>query len=133
MSISYLSACKRITRKYNEKWGIIMLKHKVEIIVPSTLGIEGKAPEALVSGTVRKVMEEFAKNFGGASAFKQEGARWSDELGKLVFEESTVVYAYTDEMTPEKRILVSILATTVGGKMKQEAVAYTIDGVMYFS
>lgn len=109
------------------------LTEKVEIVIPTTIGDRHIADNSLY---VEQVMRTFAENFGGASSFEQQGA-WVSEgtngkQGELIVEKSTVVYAFTDELTVERLNLVYDLAQETATVMLQEAVAVTINGVMHF-
>lgn len=109
------------------------LTEKVEIVIPSTIGSIHIEDNTLY---VEQVMRTLAENFGGASAYEQQGA-WVSEgtngkQGELIVEKSTVVYAFTDELTVERMNLVYDLAQETATVMSQECVAVTINGVMHF-
>lgn len=109
------------------------LTEKVEIVIPTTIGDRYIADNSLY---VEQVMRTLAENFGGASSFEQQGA-WVSEgtngkQGELIVERSTVVYAFTDELTVERLNLVYDLAQETATVMLQECVAVTINGVMHF-
>lgn len=112
--------------KFTNQFG---LAHKVEIIVPTTIGAESIADN---TPYVKHVMEILALTFGGSSAYEQKGAWISDDSGDMIEEHSTVVYSNASDLDDEKLNTVYELAEEVCRMMSQECVAVTIDGTMYF-
>ena len=104
------------------------LTNKVEIIVPSTVNVNEHIDN---SDMVEQVLTELSLLFGGASAFDQQGGWVSDEHG-LVKELSTVVYAYASDLNDTLLNNVYDIAQSLCDIMKQEAIAVTINGTMYF-
>lgn len=101
-----------------------MLSHKVEIYVPTNKG------NTLQTTTMNETFRLFIKTFGGATANPVLGGWFSG--GLLVMDEITIVYSYTDKLTPSVKKLVKDEAIRVRKKLKEEAITAVIDGVADF-
>lgn len=108
-----------------------MLNHRVEIIVPGTLGLDGKLTRAQHTRHVENTLAIFADLFGGATAQAAKGA-YKSASGKLVIENVTRVWAYTDNVRPEILALVVNYATLLKETLQQESVAYVTDDTLQF-
>lgn len=75
-----------------------MLNKKISIYVPSTFDVDKTADN---SKQVDKVLKAFSEMFGGATSTEAVGA-WVDQRGRVIKEQVTIVYAFTDVTGIEK-------------------------------
>lgn len=105
------------------------LDHIIEIIVPGTVDVSTQFDTTkYVKETARKMSEMF----GGASVRNVDGYWISDTEG-LVEEHNRVVYSNCDENSLDKYIDdVLAICSDLKTELKQECVALSVDGEMYF-
>lgn len=106
----------------------ITLPHKVGITIPknSNDGIPfGK-------GIVQSVVTEFAKEFGGATYHDASGA-WINDEGELILEPVTIIYSNHDKDADYAILFIENLASELKIELKQEAIAFEIDNVLYLN
>lgn len=106
----------------------------VSITVPSTLGVNGIAPQELIDNNISFVAHSLATMFGGCTAIKGNGFYVADS-GELVQEDVTVITAYnlSDDYTLEDITeLAQAIGACVQADMKQECVLVKIDDSVYF-
>lgn len=106
-------------------------EHSVSITIPSTVDIDNGASQEKIDVCVERVVKVFADVFGGATVTKADGAWFSAELHKVVYEPVVIVTSYHDGSVERAHSLAEAMAEVIRDDMSQECVAYTIDGVMY--
>lgn len=99
------------------------MRHLFSVLVPSTTDINQSADNTQI---VKRVMKLFSLRFGGCSAQPITGAWYSKELGEIVIESVTRVYAYSDHCTDKDRRFLRVIANIIKRDMSQESVAYEI-------
>ena len=108
------------------------LDSRVAVYVPSTIHAAA-APAPLVASMVEEVASGLASLFGGATATAGRGAWYSEDLGKMIFEDVTIVYAFTTaealEQAAEK---IRAICEHVRDVMKQEAVSLEVNNALHF-
>lgn len=107
------------------------LTHKVAVYVPSKIG--GTFHLAKLFEYTKYAHEELAKAFGGATSMDAQGS-WVGADGELIFEDVNIVWSnVSDEDFEGAKRLIRDIAETICEDMRQEAVSYEIDNVMYFA
>ena len=104
------------------------LSHKVTVYVPATTNANIPVDN---TETVNDVASVLCNMFGGATASPAIGFWRSDTLG-LIRENTTIVFAYAKEITPENISTLISLCENIRDNMGQEAIAIEIDNSMYF-
>ena len=113
----------------------ISLDHCVEIYVPN-LCLDGKQlPEELRGELLKEVKTKFSSWFGGTSRKEPRVDRiegsWLHESGELANEPIDIVYSNTDAESLEEYFEeLPVLANEIATRLKQEAVAFRVDGKM---
>lgn len=119
-------------RKYREKLEAKCgkgLNHMIEIIVPGTVDVSTQFD---TTKHVKETARKMAVMFGGSSVRNVDGYWVSDTEG-LVEEHNRVVYSNCDESSLEKYIDdVLAICADLKTELKQECVALSVDGEMYF-
>lgn len=103
--------------------------HSVSVTVPTTVAIDVPADARAVQAQVDHIVRVFSVNYGGATVTEGQGAWYSDELKKIVYEPVKIVTAYHD--SDGQHGLIESLAMDIKNMLHQEAVLYTVDGVAY--
>lgn len=107
---------------------LVPLSHKITVYVPATTDVNIPVDN---TETVNDVASVLCGMFGGATASPAIGFWRSDTLG-LIRENTTIVFAYAKEITPENINTLISLCENIRDNMGQEAVAVEIDNNMYF-
>ena len=115
-------------QKMEAKFG---LSQKVCIYIPSTIDVDKTINNALY---VKNTQIELVGLFGGATTVNNcVGSWYSDDLGKTVNENVTMVYSNTDLQNLEKHIAeVWNYAYKLCKLMRQECISLEINGKLYF-
>ena len=105
------------------------MNNRIALYIPSIQ----KTGEAVKSK--KKVLKEtllfFAENFGGATSYNAFGS-WKLSNGQLQIEPITIVYSYTDKLTPKNQIAFKAFANNIKTICNQEAVSIEIDNGLQF-
>lgn len=108
---------------------LVKLSSKVVVYIPSTKNINESIDNTEYVNKVAGLMSEC---FGGATASNTIGYWVSDTEG-LVKERSTMVFSYCKEADLDKYIDIIIeLCRDIKEELKQDAVAFEVNGEMYF-
>ncbi len=106
-----------------------ILRSCVEMIVPTTICCNTPAD---TEHWVQRVMADFSRWFGGASAREEEGCYMSEEKG-LVFEKTRHISSYCTEAALREHIAdVYALAREMCAALLQECVSLIVNGRMYY-
>ena len=108
-----------------------MLNRTATIIVPT----RDRAGAPLPGGMVHAHMVacQLTRMFGGATITDGYGY-WTDASGRVVDERVAYVTAYTDDAGAEKNFgAVGTFAAGLCLSLRQDAVAFILDGTMYFA
>jgi hypothetical protein len=109
-----------------------MLKHRVAVIIPSTVKGNEPAPADLVAKWVKAAKIKLGTLFGGFTATKGEGG-WVSPVHGLIEEPVTVVAAHCDEEAFNRHAQdVREFALTVAVALEQEAVSVQFDNTLEF-
>ncbi len=106
-------------------------KHRIGVVVPSTVNVKETASKELVEEWVRTAKTRFAELFGGFTAHSAVGGWVSPEHG-LIEEPVTVVASFTDSHGLNRLGEVKALAAEIAGALAQEAVAVEVDHGLEF-
>ena len=106
----------------------IKLSCSIKIYVPSTVDVDKESDNSLY---VDKTLSFLAENCGGSTSSKALGA-WISSSGKLIKENVTVVFAYTDQNNLEL-IIDSVYDWCIKLKteLSQESIALEINNELY--
>ncbi len=112
----------------NKLTGRQAFTHQIAVYVPSTMDVD-----MVIDTTtwVTRMMEKLATLFGGATSQDAVGAWLSSAIG-LVKEGVTIVYAFADMLADDAINAVVELAESMRDALRQEAVAISVDGKLYF-
>ena len=104
---------------------------KVCIYIPSTIDVDKSIDNSLY---VKNTQIELVALFGGATTINNcVGSWYSDDLGKTVNENVTMVYSFTDLKTLENNVKnVWNIAYKLCKLMRQECISLEINGKLYF-
>lgn len=104
---------------------------RICIYIPSTINIDKVIDNALY---VKNIQIELVRLFGGATTVNNcIGSWYSDDLGKTVNENVTMVYSFTDLKTLENNVKeVWDIAYKLYKSMQQECISLEINGKLYF-
>lgn len=74
-----------------------------------------------------------SRMFGGATAIRASYGGWySEDLGRLIVEQPSLVFAFSDTLTPLEIERVTRFARLMRRVARQEAIAVILDGRMQF-
>jgi hypothetical protein len=107
------------------------LNHRVAVIIPSTMNVNGNAAPETVAKWVKAAKVKLADLFGGFTAYSAVGG-WVSEQHGLVEEPVTVVSAFTDKAGLKRLPEVKALAAEMAGSLAQEAVVVEVDNSLQF-
>ena len=104
---------------------------KVCIYIPSTIDVDKIINNSLY---VKNTQIELVGLFGGATTVNNcVGSWYSDDLGKTVNENVTMIYSFTDLKTLENNVKnVWNIAYKLCKLMRQECISLEINGKLYF-
>lgn len=104
---------------------------RVCIYIPSTVDVDKTINNSLY---VKNTQIELVALFGGATTINNcVGSWYSDDLGKTVNENVTIVYSFTDLKTLENNVKnVWNIAYKLCRLMRQECISLEINGKLYF-
>lgn len=104
---------------------------KVCIYIPSTIDVDKIIDNSLY---VKNTQIELVGLFGGATTVNNcVGSWYSDDLGKTVNENVTMIYSFTDLKTLENNVKnVWNIAYKLCKLMRQECISLEINGKLYF-
>ena len=106
------------------------LTERVAVYVPSTINIDKSIDN---THYVNEVTSKLCKLFGGATSYNAMGSWFSDELGKVVTEDVTIVYSNCTKEQLENNIFqVWDIANNLRNEMSQECISLEINGDLYF-
>ena len=104
------------------------LSHKVSCYIPATNDVNKAADNTREVESCAKLLSEL---FGGATIIPARGAWVSDEHG-LVLENTTIVYAFADNIADENLDKICTFMDYIRDSMKQECVSLEVDNRLYF-
>lgn len=105
--------------------------NKVTLYVPSTADVDRPLDANTAEAIVTRSLRLLATLFGGATAIRAQGA-WLTENGRLVLEGTTLVYAFSEQLTTDDLTTVKAFCEALKAELGQEAVAVEINGDLRF-
>lgn len=114
-----------ISRVFGAGWA-----NKVTLYVPSTVDVDRPLDANAAESVVTRSLHLLAGRFGGATAIRAQGA-WLAENG-LVLEGTTLVYAFSAQLTIDDLTTVKAFCEALKVEMRQEAIAVEVNGELLF-
>lgn len=109
-----------------------MFTNYVKVYVPSTVSVNQKAWGVEIKEVRETVCRRFAGLFGGFTSQTATGG-WISPTAGLVVEEITLVYAFCDGATLQKRLPEVVrVAQWVCDRLGQECVSLEVNGTLHF-
>lgn len=97
----------------------------VKLYVPSTYNVTEELDKETRKVYIDYVLEQFSELFGGATAQESIGA-WKTSDGKVVTEDITIVFSYTNELNESILDKVISIAKKLKTELKQESISIEI-------
>lgn len=110
---------------------LFSMSHNVSIVLPSTYAIDGKADNEILARVHEHVITVMSESFGGCTITDGQGAWYSNELAKLVYESVKIATSFANELGNNEHSTMLHLAEFVKAELRQESVLITLDGIAY--
>lgn len=107
------------------------LKHKIAVLIPSTINVNEAASSEEVAKWITAAKLKLAGWFGGFTAYSAVGG-WLSPTHGLVEEDVTIVSSFTDETGLKRLPEVKAFAAELAAEMGQEAVGVEVDHALHF-
>lgn len=111
--------------------GLFTLSHVVSITLPSTVDIDNQADSSLLAKVYDYCLTNMSETFGGATVTNGQGAWYSNDLGKLVFESVNIVTSFAAELSDHEISRMIDMAEFVKAELRQESVLVNLNGKAY--